>query len=1300
MNRAFRLPVSVVTSTLVGLALTTTAFGAPSDDPSPDPPADVADPDPNSGPNPNPDEPVLEADPDTESPLADRSDSDVETAPPLLFPRPTEIVEAAEVSDTPFTPPAAPPASDDGLSQARRVGTTPDPEFVPVVPAPTPAEAVISEILFNPSAVYDSRGEFFEIHNPTATTLDLSGWTFGDEVYDKHTITSLSIESGDFAVLARFGDATRNGGVEADYVYGDSVLLFNVGDQIVLRDDDGLVADVVDYSLDGFPEPVGSSIALADLSTDNADSTNWCVATTPLIAGDHASPGAANQCADSTASLAITEILNNPARFSDFTGEWFEIQNTGNSSVDLNGFGIKDDDLDWFTITESVVVEPGEFAVAGVNADLARNGNVALDIVYGEAMRLHNSFDELVIIDTLGIEVDAVRWDDGRTFPDPNGASMHLEGVERDNANGSNWCTSTQRWAAGDLGSPGAAGECSPAVYPDVVITEVMFDPEQVSPERDGEWFELANIGDDAAVLDGFTLRTYSTSHTVGSLTIQPGSRAVVAANGDALENGGVDADYVVGGDLPLYNTTSTLEVVAPDGTLVDRVRWTASLGFPNDKGHSMEVRAADTDNLLGANWCSSIDRYGDGDFGTPGSAGSCDEPVPAPALIISEIMRNPAAVSDVQGEWIEIYNPTADTVDLRNWSIGDDGSEYHVITESIEIEAGGYAVIARSSDPTENGGLAADYETGSAMVLINSGDNVEISDRYGQFVDGFEWSNSDHFPRPNGGSIARTDASLASVASSDDPSGWCVTSTQYGDGDRGTPGEANDCVLSAAHAVVINEIHRDPRATPDAQGEWIELHNSSEVDIDISGWTLRDDDVDSYVFDTGNPVIISAGGYLVAGRNTPDLNGGIDIDVQYGTEFIHFNTADEVMLLDTDLAVIDRVAWTATNGFPKVSGATMTLRSADLDNADGANWCAAVTDQGNGDLGTPGQRNLCEVPEPGPNPVDMSYSLFALADASCKGAVSLNASSIAVGAMVRTNDDISVNGSTMTFFGQVSHADNAQIGWGTQLLGGIVHEPALQGDPFGWSIIDFAPGGSAAVAAGDDYHLPSTSNGTWRVTGDAADIARGLYYVDGDVHLATGATELNGVSIVATGSIKIGSNSISLSPYSSDMPTLFAGEDRCNKDGIKLSSSQITISGAIYSPGAKIKMNSSLMTGTSTSIVGAVVQINASTISINEPLIVQPDAEAIVRVTAICRGLGDDAGFNKFEISHEQTSTGPFEFNLVARDVVLFSGQIDTGETQYVWLPSSARGVTAVPTNGWTNLASGPQPTNNNICS
>ena len=49
---------------------------------------------------------------------------------------------------------------------------------------------------------------------------------------------------------------------------------------------------------------------------------------------------------------------------------------------------------------------------------------------------MQNDTDELVIADRDGVQVDRVRWDNGKTFPDPDGASMSLPDPNADNALG------------------------------------------------------------------------------------------------------------------------------------------------------------------------------------------------------------------------------------------------------------------------------------------------------------------------------------------------------------------------------------------------------------------------------------------------------------------------------------------------------------------------------------------------------------------------------------------------------------------------------------------------------------------------------------------------------------------------------------------------------------------------------------------------------------------------------------------------------------------------------------------------
>jgi hypothetical protein len=376
--------------------------------------------------------------------------------------------------------------------------------------------------------------------------------------------------------------------------------------------------------------------------------------------------------------------------------------------------------------------------------------------------------------------------------------------------------------------------------------------------------------------------------------------------------------------------------------------------------GRSIELRSVAADNELGASWCAASDRFGVGDFGTPGAAGACVSPPAPPSVVISEVMRNPFAVNDSAGEWFEVHNLGDQPVDLRNWSITDDASDRHVISESVVVPADGYAVLARSGDAAINGGVRVDYVYGSSIVLVNATDMVAIDDQHGQRVDELAWNDGGLWPQPNGASTAR----VAGHVPSADPASWCVSGPQFGAGDLGTPGAPNSCVPITERApVVINEVHRDPAAVTDSVGEWIELYNAGDSPIDVSGWTLRDDGSDAHRISPSAPLVIAPHGYLVLGRErSTALNGGAQVDYSYGLDLILYNSADELSLLDAALAPVDRVEWSAGDAFPEVAGATMSLRSPALDNADWANWCSAVTPYGSlAERGTPGMANSCE---------------------------------------------------------------------------------------------------------------------------------------------------------------------------------------------------------------------------------------------------------------------------------------------------------------------------------------------------
>lgn len=187
------------------------------------------------------------------------------------------------------------------------------------------------------------------------------------------------------------------------------------------------------------------------------------------VIGDTAAPGTPSgfvitnridwQIGDQPGSVIITEIMQNPAALSDADGEYIELYNPTLNPIDIEGWTLKDDGVDSHVIANAalgVVVPAQGYLVLGRTASVANVGYVY------STFQLGNSVDEVVLLDVLLTEVDRVNYDNGATFPDPNGAAMQLSrnALFLDNNDGSNWCQATLPNAAGgDAGSPGAENE-------------------------------------------------------------------------------------------------------------------------------------------------------------------------------------------------------------------------------------------------------------------------------------------------------------------------------------------------------------------------------------------------------------------------------------------------------------------------------------------------------------------------------------------------------------------------------------------------------------------------------------------------------------------------------------------------------------------------------------------------------------------------------------------------------------------------------------------------------------------------
>lgn len=159
---------------------------------------------------------------------------------------------------------------------------------------------------------------------------------------------------------------------------------------------------------------------------------------------------------------------------------------------------------------------------------------------------------------------------------------------------------------------------------------------------------------------------------------------------------------------------------------------------------------------------------------------------------------------------------------------------------------------------------------------------------------------------------------------------------------------------------VVINEISYNNNGSSDP-GDWIELTNKGEMDIDISGWKITDSDPShQYVF--AAHTILRAKDHLVLSNDLTQMNQVFPgVKNLYGPfSFGLSNSQDAVRLYSHEGQLIDEVSYRNTQPW-KTGDMTklwsLELTNPSLDNNAGVNWALSVNH------GTPGTHNASYSP-------------------------------------------------------------------------------------------------------------------------------------------------------------------------------------------------------------------------------------------------------------------------------------------------------------------------------------------------
>jgi Lamin Tail Domain len=180
-------------------------------------------------------------------------------------------------------------------------------------------------------------------------------------------------------------------------------------------------------------------------------------------------------------------------------------------------------------------------------------------------------------------------------------------------------------------------------------------------------------------------------------------------------------------------------------------------------------------------------------DAGPPADAATpTDGTTTTGAIVITEIMANPAAVSDSKGEWFEVYNAGTTTVNLKNWTLKDLGADSDKIKNDLLIAPGKYLVLGNNTDKATNGGVTVNYNYGTSWFISqgSSGDEIHLMDASNTLVDKVEWKTSTHFTA--GASFSLKTPSLDNMVLTN----WCTEKTAWtgSAGDKGTPGAKAGC--------------------------------------------------------------------------------------------------------------------------------------------------------------------------------------------------------------------------------------------------------------------------------------------------------------------------------------------------------------------------------------------------------------------------------------------------------------------------------------------------------------------------
>ncbi len=237
---------------------------------------------------------------------------------------------------------------------------------------------------------------------------------------------------------------------------------------------------------------------------------------------------------------------------------------------------------------------------------------------------------------------------------------------------------------------------------------------------------------------------------------------------------------------------------------------------------------------------------------------------IPARTFVISEFLADPAAVSDNDGEWIELFNAGDVAINLRGWTLADLGSDRHVIANDVLVEPGAYVVLARNGDPAVNGGVNAAYVY-SGLALANGADELLLFAPDGTEIDRVVWDTV--LSTTRGASLERRQA------------GWSTAQSPWpgSAGDLGSPGAVAPPLVgepTVPNTTPGGSPTAGPSPTLPPNGLWPLVASPSPLQIEEVYFAGSDDEY--VVLQNVSGAALALSGWLIGDAQVPGGGEGI----------------------------------------------------------------------------------------------------------------------------------------------------------------------------------------------------------------------------------------------------------------------------------------------------------------------------------------------------------------------------------------------------------------------------------------